>query len=980
MKRLFIIVSLLFFSSQSATGQVSSQVHSCIYPNGATEKEKLELAQEFKTWAATKNARIADEVEIWTVPIVFHVLGSNLPSLSIFEAAVDELNDAFANRGDFNSSEGADTRIQFCLVSTAPDGGATSGVNHIPSVYKNTDKDLDHPDLIDHSIKWDLSRYLNVWLVDEISGEALAYYEGKEWWTRLGVGGYSTGDGVVVESLNIGTLAHEIGHYFGLLHTWEGRDCKNDDCLVDGDMVCDTPPDKSAAAPCGDNSCDTDVLSNFSNMNFFTDVADMSTNFMDYSTCKIDFTWGQAERMRFTLETKLTTLFARGLSHPLCEVPCPDDVAVQVYLDNEFPLPGENVFFSSQLSGSFTNPTYSWFVTPFSNEWTGTEKASSQVSSSSDLNYAFASDGLYRVTLQVQDGSNPDCMVSFSLNVNVSCGVDSRFFPDKRLIASKQPHPLFTDSVTFTNRSYGANAYEWGITHSNFNPDYQSLPVFHSEDQNLSYYFKEPGEYQISLVAKNGNCEDLSNTFYLNVDDPTMDGRPEISQITCINEDFFQVAFTLYNDGYDTVNVNTPVAFYDADPVSSSGAQLLGVWGLPIEVYGFDQEDFTAMVEGDIRDVSEVFMVFNDTGTTDLPIRFPPGDLNQLSEFTVFPASGYSELSYDNNISSISLTIADHNPMVLTSELVNPSCSGYADGSFAIMVEGGSGNFNYSWAHDSTLTENMALELAAGNYSVEISDLSTCAYELVEFELLDPELLEILGEPLLMPTSCPNGNDGEVSLRLKGGSGEFKVEGYFTAWDGEMLLVSGISEGSFSLVIQDEKGCEVVYEGEMSSPDPLQVNFLSTSPSCPDDSDGLLTAEVSGGTPPYMYLWKDGSTGSLISELPAGDYELMVTDSNGCTLASTGAVEPATPQVRMPTGFNPQDGPLFPVFTCSISYKLMVWNRWGQLVYSGSEGWDGDFDGEKSLLGTYSYLLYFSYLEKGILKTGELRGGFILLR
>lgn len=128
----------------------------------------------------------------------------------------------------------------------------------------------------------------------DITGEALAYYEGKNWWTRLGVGGYATADGVVGASISSVLLPHEIGHYFGLLHTWEGMDCKNDECLVDGDMVCDTPLDKSVSEPCGGNSCDTDVSSNFSNGNFFMDVAYMSTNFMDYSPCKVDFTSGQA--------------------------------------------------------------------------------------------------------------------------------------------------------------------------------------------------------------------------------------------------------------------------------------------------------------------------------------------------------------------------------------------------------------------------------------------------------------------------------------------------------------------------------------------------------------------------------------------------------------------------------------------------------------------------------------------------------------
>ena len=79
-------------------------------------------------------------------------------------------------------------------------------------------------------------------------------------------------DGLVVEARAFGasqagstTAIHEFGHYFGLYHTFQGG-CTNDNCLTDGDHVCDTPPDQSTAAvACGGsaNSCTTDAQSGF---------------------------------------------------------------------------------------------------------------------------------------------------------------------------------------------------------------------------------------------------------------------------------------------------------------------------------------------------------------------------------------------------------------------------------------------------------------------------------------------------------------------------------------------------------------------------------------------------------------------------------------------------------------------------------------------------------------------------------------------
>jgi hypothetical protein len=229
-------------------------------------------------------------------------------------------------------------------------------------------------------------------------------------------------------------------------------------------------------------------------------------------------------------------------------------------------------------------------------------------------------------------------------------------------------------------------------------------------------------------------------------------------------------------------------------------------------------------------------------------------------------------------------------------------------------------------------------------------------------------------------TTCASANDGEVILKLSGAVGELQVLDFSSVWNGETLTVSGLPEGSFSLFIQDESGCGIFFDGEIIGPVPLKISFIQRGPSCPDSNDGELMTEVTGGSAPYTYLWEDGSSSQTLSGLKAGAYEVTISDANECTIAAIGVVEKASPQVRMPTGYNPQEGPYFPVFSCAITYKIMIWNRWGQLVYSGSEGWNGNISGAESLLGGYSYLLQFNYVQNGITQAGELSGGFVLIR
>ncbi len=627
-----------------------AQVIDCRKEEPLSIVERLEMAQEFRSWRNNKTLA-REELTDYTIPLVFHILTQAAPTQIAVEQAVATLNLAFANSEQFENEDAAATQLSFGLACEAPDGGATAGITYVNSGYRIVDADLEHQDLV-NTIKWDPSRYVNIWVVDGIDGEALADYEGRTWWTRSGIGGYASGDGVVVSSMDAGLLAHEIGHYFGLLHTWQGRDCKNDDCLADGDLVCDTPPDRSTSDSCGDNSCRTDTLSNFSNNTFFADTLDMGTNFMDYGNggCSMDFSLGQAERMQFIIESSYPNLPYELRAVNACPSPCEDEMSIQIEVAQEYPEIG-SIDFTSDFVGDLTN--FEWYQAAMNTVWSG---AASGDLVSTDQNYSgnFDTAGEYSIYLRAWNGADSTCFTSTSVNIRVTCGVVARFSPDKRIIASKQPHALFTDSVTFINRSDGATNYEWIVSHTSFDPAETNLLNDTLSNQDLIYYFREPGNYNISVTASDGTCEDQRGPFLLPVEDPTMDGIPGISSVNCVTPESAVVNFTIFNNGYDTINSVTPVAFYDANPLTSADANFLGGGPLNNIVYGFDSERFSQTINRDLAPSSEIYMVFNATGEEALPIAFPPGDENRLTTETIFPETGFSELTYDNNISSYS--------------------------------------------------------------------------------------------------------------------------------------------------------------------------------------------------------------------------------------------------------------------------------------------------------------------------------------
>ncbi|HAH38837.1 MAG TPA: PKD domain containing protein, partial [Algoriphagus sp.] len=157
------------------------------------------------------------------------------------------------------------------------------------------------------------------------------------------------------------------------------------------------------------------------------------------------------------------------------------------------------------------------------------------------------------------------------------------------------------------------------------------------------------------------------------------------------------------------------------------------------------------------------------------------------------------------------------------------------------------------------------------------------------------------------------------------------------------------------------------------------LEFEELAPGCPGGLDGALEVKVSGGTPPYTYQWENGEALALLENLPSGEFSVTVTDSQGCQISGLGKVSESRPQVRMPTGFSPKDGPYQPISNCSISYKLMIFNRWGQLIFSGTEGWDGNHNANPMPPGAYSYYISYQYSLENGLNTDEKRGTFTLI-
>jgi gliding motility-associated-like protein len=131
------------------------------------------------------------------------------------------------------------------------------------------------------------------------------------------------------------------------------------------------------------------------------------------------------------------------------------------------------------------------------------------------------------------------------------------------------------------------------------------------------------------------------------------------------------------------------------------------------------------------------------------------------------------------------------------------------------------------------------------------------------------------------PVTCPNGTNGSVNINVDGGSPPYSYT--WSSGNG-----TNFPAGSYTVTITDSHNCTKVESFEVTEPDPLAVIPNQNNLMCFEDNSGSASVQVSGGTPPYSYQWTNNvSNTNTAVNLSAGNYEVTITDFNGCTSTHT---------------------------------------------------------------------------------------------
>ena len=272
------------------------------------------------------------------------------------------------------------------------------------------------------------------------------------------------------------------------------------------------------------------------------------------------------------------------------------------------------------------------------------------------------------------------------------------------------------------------------------------------------------------------------------------------------------------------------------------------------------------------------------------PFTFLWSDNSTGDSLAGVPAGTYSVVIKDASGEELTLegTIGQPEQILISGAITPASCNGSANGTIDLAVSGGAGDYTFKW--DNGLETEDLQALAAGQYTVTVTDTKNCSAT-KKFTVGNTSQITITSTHV--KPDC-NASNGSIDISFTGGA-----EPYSFVWSNGATSedLENIAPGLYTVTVSDNSGCSEKASFFIRDNNTLVLNGTPTPSSCADEASGAINITVTGGTAPYSYSWSNGQTTEDLSALASGNYTVVVKDAKGCTVNAAFNVPKTTFQV-----------------------------------------------------------------------------------
>lgn len=287
-----------------------------------------------------------------------------------------------------------------------------------------------------------------------------------------------------------------------------------------------------------------------------------------------------------------------------------------------------------------------------------------------------------------------------------------------------------------------------------------------------------------------------------------------------------------------------------------------------------------ALCHGSADGVSSVEAIGGTPGYT---YRWSPsGSVNDTA--FALAAGTYTVTVTDANgcTKTVSTTVNEPPALVLNMSGLDAGCYGASTGSASVAVNGGTAGYSYSWSPVSGTTSSLSA-IPIGTYTVLVTDAHACSSS-ASYVINQPTALQL--SVASTPATC-GVSDGTATVTAQGGSPV-----YVYAWTpagGNGSTTTGLPTGIYSVRVTDTHGCSQTAQANIPSRSgPVVAANVTHQVECYGGNQGSASVNIISGVAPYTITWTPtGGNGTLATNLPAGNYSVMVSDVNGCSAIDT---------------------------------------------------------------------------------------------